>query len=365
MSIEFVRIFGLLRAALSNSPLRLGAFATMSDEDWDSIFHISMRHDVTALVCDGILQLPQQLHPARQIMLQFIAEQEKTRSRYIKMQHALAKLLHFFNQHHISTMLLKGISLSALYPIPSHRKFLDIDIYQMGDYQQADELLQQHFKIAVHEDAHHHTKYNFDGITIENHFDFLNCHDHRSNRRYEVILKEQVSHDLRQVKLGEESLLLPSPTFNALFLMRHTTGHFAAGQISLRYLCDWYLFLQKQGKYVDWSYVTSVYQQYNMHQFVATLQGILEDYFSLPSYPNLPHSKDSKLQERVLNDILNGEFAEPEHPQENLGRLFWKIRRFQSNNWKHAITYSDSRASVFFTSLFAHLQKPRSIIHKM
>jgi len=88
-------------------------------------------------------------------------------------------------------MLLKGLACGVDWPRPEHRPYGDIDIYLFGKQKEADEALRQAqgpgFKVDT--SHHHHTVFQWQGFTVENHYDFLNVHHHKSNVELEAILK--------------------------------------------------------------------------------------------------------------------------------------------------------------------------------
>ena len=77
---------------------------------------------------------------------------------------------------------------------------------------------------------------------MENHYDFIEVHHHRSSPALEAILKAQGQDDTYFVELNGERVYVPSPNLHALFLLRHMMEHFASTDITLRQLLDW-LFL--------------------------------------------------------------------------------------------------------------------------
>lgn len=335
--------------------------STLNADDWNRIFRFGIRHNISALLCDGI-EHKGDCRIDKKSLLRFGSERMRIAQQSQHMQKAIVALLSFFNGQGIRTMILKGGYLASCYPVPSHRSFADIDIYQFGDFRKADKQISSEFGIKICRDSHHHTKYSFNGVTIENHYDFVNVHTPRSNREYEHMLKSCLS-DIRHSKIGGESVCLPSATFEALFYMRHMSNHFATSRITLRDLCDWRMFLHRRSQDVDWQFVANQYQQYGMMPFVGALHGILEDHLALLPMPMLPRTGDAILQESVLNDILADDLDE--HKAENLSRIAWKISRRRSNRWKYSITYSDSWHSIQMSSIMAHLAKPRSIMHKV
>lgn len=69
---------------------------------------------------------------------------------------------------------------------------------------------------------------------------------------------------------------------------------------------------------------------------------------------------DPALKERVLNDILHGEFDEIQ-PKGLFRRLIFKYRRWRANAWKHHLCYKDSLWSAFWSGVWGHLLKPKGI----
>lgn len=345
-------MFALLRAGLWGQLPEEALFETVSFEEWKELFTLAGDNKVTALCCDGIERLPQQCRPPRGIWIPWVAERQKVEERYQHQLRVLGELENLFEPQGIRTLVLKGAAVGSYYPIPKHRQFDDLDLYHWGKWKEADALVSQQLGVKVSNDAYHHTKYDYLGVTIENHYTFVNCRNQRSDKDYERLLVAQ---------LGESY----NPTFEALFLMRHMSGHFASSRITVRNLTDWLMFVERYRDCVDWEKISDVFNHYVMTPFVGTVHAILEDELGLQPVPHLHRNPDEKLNHRVLCDILYGEFAEMQHSQENLGRVFWKLRRYRANRWKHQICYSDPWLSSFCRGIFAHMLKPRSIIHKM
>ena len=179
-----------------------------SELNLDIIYKISSLHNIAAIVwddiqcaiADGEISDEQQVSKAQKI--QFALATEQIERKYAQQKTVIVKLSRFFAEHGIKMMIIKGYGLSLNYPVPNHRPCSDIDIWlfeerseddgsikRFSAQQRADNLLREHFGIKIDEDKHHHTVFYFDGIMVENHYDFLNIHAHRSNRIIEKRLK--------------------------------------------------------------------------------------------------------------------------------------------------------------------------------
>ena len=69
---------------------------------------------------------------------------------------------------------------------------------------------------------------------------------------------------------------------------------------------------------------------------------------------------NSELKERVLDDVLSPKYGEPE-PRGFISRLLYKYRRWKGNAWKQEMCYLEGRFETFWTGVWNHLLKPRSI----
>lgn len=338
-------MFGLLRSALTGEPT-----AVPVSTDWQRLFQLLQQNHVAALASEAFSHLTQEQKPPRNVLIPWLSEREKASAWYRHQLGVQQEIEQLMLQHGIKTLALKGTTLAQLYPQPDLREFSDLDLYFYDRHSEADQLAAKHLGVQVSDDSHHHTKYDYRGLTIESHYDFLNIHTPPSNRRLEELLK-QLATDQRS-----------TATFELLFLLRHAAGHFAASRITLRDLVDWHLLSSAHRSDADWDVVARAVKDAGMEGFVGVLNAIAALRFGNEN--PLHRSEDTALIVRVEHDTVYG--STEEHREENLGRLLWKLRRYRANRWKHRLAYSHDPAWRLFTaSLTAHAAKPRSILHKM
>ena len=166
------------------------------------IYQITSAHGIAAVAWDYIQRkdadekLALDLQPlSKADQIRWMVTVEQVERKYEHQKSVIAKLAKFFAQHGIKMMILKGYGLSLNYPVPNHRQCSDIDIWLLeekcaedgsveryGVQQKADKLLHEHYNIPIDEGKHHHTVFYIDGVMVENHYDFLYIHAHRSNR---------------------------------------------------------------------------------------------------------------------------------------------------------------------------------------
>jgi len=284
---------------------------------------------------------------------------------YIETEHAakeavICKLAECFRKAEIPFMVVKGWAVSRWYPAAGRRSFCDVDFYNFGFQKEADCLVEAKLGVKVDEDIEHHTTFCLDGVHCENHYDFVNTQTHMDNVDFEQTLKREAEKDFEVVSMEGSDVRVPSAQFDALFLMRHTAMHFACEVVTLKYLCDWTLFVEKNGKAVDWQEVLQTYNHAGMKRFADAFTRLCVRHMGLDASCMPQLAEDKALENRIMQDILSGGFSEI-MPHGRMAILSWKIRRYHANGWKQNLVYSDNAIHAIWQSVKAHLKKPGSI----
>lgn len=331
-------VFRLVRGALEGTVPEVGQ---MDAHRWWRLFRLMQQNHVAAMTANTMaaLEVP------REVKIPWLAERDKAERWHRYQEEVQQEIVGIMKQHGIETLVLKGTHTAQYYPKPELREFGDLDLYFFDRHDEADKVAAEVLKVTVSNEAHHHSKYNYRGVTVESHYDFVNSHYPPSNSRYEVLLKE----------------LVPSPTFEVLFLLRHMAGHFAASRITLRDLVDWTLTCLALHDKVDWGMVEKTIHNFGMTAFVASLNNIATQRFGI-QMPTLSYDHPATLS-RIEKDIIYGSMDDCEG--DGISRMVWKMRRWEALKWKRKMVYNDSNFRLWFASLTAHAAKPRSITHKM
>lgn len=367
--------------------------------DWVALKALADSQGLTAVLLDGLdaLQEVQGSLPV-QLKLQWIGEVlQNYEQRYGQYKNAIGSLAGFYNQHGIRMMVLKGYACSLDWPKPEHRPCGDIDIWLFGQQKMADQKLVSSFRIQdqvsrssfkIDGSHHHHTVFEWQGFTVENHYDFVNVHAHKTGKEQEAIFKDlgDVRHtdstestenssnttqrsmakekvkgtNITNVLVNGESVYMPSANLHALFLIRHLANHFASMGITLRQVLDWAFFVEMHGEDVDWPWLEGLLEKYHLKDFYSCINAICvgDLGFDVKYFPSVQF--EPMLKDRVLDEILSPEFDE-ELPKDVIRRVIYKLRRWKGNAWKHELCYNDSLWSAFWNGVWNHLLKPSSI----
>lgn len=325
--------------------------------DWRAMMELAEKHGVLAIVLDAIDQFPQYRRPPFDILMNGISLLVFIEKIYDKHRKMIRFLSHFYHHYGIKMMVLKGYGLSMNYPKPNHRPMGDMDIFHFGQWREADACVHDRLGVKIDNSHHHHTVFVYQGVTVENHYDFLNVHSRKSNVEFEKVLKSLAAED-NAIKDDEiENVFYPSPNFNALFIVRHSAGNFCASGIILRQVLDWLLFVKRFHDKVDWDFVYRMYRKFNLVRYVNSLNAIGIQYLGFDAKWFPEYEKDERLVERIIKDMLEPEFKGKENGCLMTGVLV-KMRRWWLNRWKIKITASDSLCSVFLYSVYSKLLKP-------
>lgn len=329
--------------------------------DWDALMDLATRQGLSAIVLDGLDKLSEGQCPPKSLMLQWIGQVlQSYEYRYEQYRRTIAEMARFFNEHGLKMMVLKGYACGLNWPIPEHRPCGDIDIWLFGKSREADMLLEREKGIGVNRSEPHHTVFYWRDFMVEDHFDFIDVNHHQSHRALEKTFKKLGRDDTHSILLYGEKVNIPSPNLHALFLQRHSMLHFAFGEFSIRQLLDWAFFVKAHVKDIDWNWLLNVLEQHGMTPLFHLFNAIcVEDMgFDANLFPK--GEVDAALKERVLNEMLSPEFAETQ-PKGLIPRIAFKFRRFMANGWKHKLCYKESMWSAFWSGVWGHLLKPKSI----
>lgn len=349
--------------------VRLGigheSYALPKEIDWTAIKALADVHGLSAVVLDGLNRLPLSIlnsYGLSQLMrLEWIGEiLQNYEARYKAYGQAIGSLAGFYNQHGFRMMVLKGYACSLDWPNPEHRSCGDIDIWQFGEQQNADVCLMNEKGINVDMAQHHHTVFYWNGFMVENHFDFLNVHHHKSNMALETILKDLGSDSRYSTQINSEKIYLPSPNLHALFLLRHTMGHFAAEHVQLRQILDWAFLVKCHSKEIDWVWLEGILDKYGMMPMYQIMNAICVEDLGFDVVTFQSYKVDNQQKMRVLKEILEPEFGFG-LPSGLRERTIFKIRRWYGSTWKHKLCYKESTWSAFWSGVKSHLLKPSSI----
>lgn len=357
-------ILALLRASLHEHEPELDVFCQATVNDWKQCYRLSARHGVMALAWDSVMKLPKDLQPSRPVKLLWASAVEAYEQKYSRYCSMVDEISRFYAAHGISTVQLKGVGFSTLYPIPNHREGGDIDIYtysadlsQMSNKEanlQANRLVRE---IGVKVDTNHsvkHSNFYYKGIPFENHRTLLDVKWYSIAPQIEQILHSIMSPEPVKLEVGD--VMVPSAAFNSLFIVFHALQHLGAG-LSLHHLCDWTIILRRYGLQIP-----EAIKDKKLLNGIAALTRLCNQYLGT----NQPVEGGEALAEEMMDEILQPKFAKKLPTRNKIGILVYKYRRmrhvYRLQNqvlyepivhriWRAITTKIRTRTSIFVENL--------------
>lgn len=351
------RLFALLRLALWHGDEDVSVFDGMTEREWSDVYELSVRQGVMAVAFDGMRMLPQALQADFDNRIQWGYNADHAMKMYRRQLSVAEDVCRVFSEHGLRMMIMKGLSIAQYYPVPAHRQFGDIDIYLMGDYEKGNEIVAAH-GTEIRYDFFVHSEFRIRGINIENHKTFVNAEVNRTGAYVQREL-ERLADGIRPLK-SVSGAYFPSPEFNALYLTRHATWHYAREGIKMRDLCDWAVFLHNELPNMDVGEVMRMLRESGLERYASIVTGICRKYLGLGS--SLPFSEDyPELVERVKDDIMT--FENPDkHRDISFIRAFRdKICNRIERKWCYDLVVPDSFYGNILYSIGNYLSKPAKI----
>lgn len=305
----------LIKLSVNRSALDITYF-NFENIDWDVQYKSACRQGVSAMIPDAIESIPAEVRPERTLLLKWVGQTMVMERMYAKHKELIAALAGLYKEHNIRMLLLKGYGCSLCYPKPEHRPTGDIDIYLFGRQEDADQIIEKELGATVHREYHKHSTFDFNGVEIENHTMFIDDVSHKSNIRFEQILMRALK-EYPCIGSPLDNVLLPSPTFNALFLLRHTGEHFASNEITLRHILDCELFFRRYHSDIDWDFVFNVYESERMKAFFNGIATVCVEYIGIApecfASDDRHHTyiTDLPLAEHILSDVFAKKERQP------------------------------------------------------
>ena len=324
--------------------------------DYEELFEISKNLGVVNIVCDGVQKMLLSDSNIKDEIGKVMNESlwykwigygltaEKKSVAYLK---TISEIASFFNDFGYHFYLLKGYGISLYYPIPSHRSIGDIDFYLEKEnitdvHESADYLFQKNKKVPVNKSRmEHHSHFVYHGFTIEHHYQFTNTYKkQKRDKEIDTFFKSLIEKDPRKIVLNGIAFRLPSPTFNAIFLMWHMAIHFCESQLSVKQLCDWAMFVKSEKENVNWIYVEKVYKKYGLEKFANVVNNINRRHFNV-SIPQIGEETYGNVEEKVIEDVFCKSDRESLPLRIlNYPRKAWKYSLLNKSHWSYALLES-------------------------
>lgn len=297
-------LLALLRSALHQSEVETTYFSKATENDWIKCFRQAVHQGVAALAFGGIERLPLEYSPPLNVKLSWALVEQEQVEQYKKQCKALSELTQIFARHSIGVVVLKGVGLSRLYPVPARRESGDIDIYtystdrsKMSDEEAnilADDIIVKYGAAIGNSPSDIHSKFSFNDITFENHKMFIDEAECQTIVKSEEWLKKHINAYNVELLDGNLKIDVPSLEFDTVFIPLHAAHHYGCG-LSLKHLCDWTLLIKNTNFDFKNSFIDKYYER-----TTRILTQLCDELFNL----NVSNIKGDRFANTMLKEIL-------------------------------------------------------------
>lgn len=342
----------LLNASLVKRPLNEGRLIEATEDDWQRCFELALGQLVLAMTFPAMTALPKELRPSFVLWSKWMAYAQSVAEQSQHKRQVVEKIGGWLAEEGLTTTIVKGFSLAALYPTPNLREFGDVDIFSGKDYEAVNACFRKH-GIEVGKPDGHHARLTVDGVAVEHHHSFGNSRVRQGDAySIEEVLQRLAISDPRPTALP--GICFPCSALTALYTGWHAYKHFMHEKIELRHVIDWALALrqltQEEAEEVGRVKGTSPWGR-----FTDTMTAIALRWFALPQewFPVREVAASShispELEERVWDDIITAPHIAPGGTA--LRRRIMIGQRLMKNRWKFK-EYADVSAERFLLEEF-------------
>lgn len=349
----------LINATLCKRPLNEKALAGVTESNWQRCFDLALQQNVLAMTFPAMSSLPKELRPSFTLWSKWMAYAQSIAEQSQFKRQVVEKMGSWLAEDGLSTTILKGFSLSALYPNPNLREYSDIDIFSGESYDAVNACFAK-YGVKVDSVDGHHAYLRVDGISVEHHFAFTNTKVKDGLAGPEEALQRLVI--TKQQPTSIPGISFPNPVFTALFVGWHAYEHFLGEKIELRHVIDWVLALRRLSDQ-ETEMLNEIKSNARWGVFCDTLTAIAVHRLDLPqSWFPKEEIVSSEQEQRVWNDIINAHHT-AKSKNSNLRRIYI-AKRMLKNSWKFK-EYSDiSAAQLLVKETVTHFKtiklKPES-----
>ena len=348
--------FNALQHAITGKPLARELFVALTIDEWGALYKLSRNQGVLALVFDALKDVSAEMPPQMRIQWAFGTMQVEERSD--KQWYLANELCREYGKSGIRTVVLKGFALSCYYPNPKHRECGDFDCFLLGDFEQGDRVAEE-LGATVRFDDYKHSHINYKGLMIENHKFCTAIRGPKLNKEFEKFLQQLLIDDSFGIKpLNDSSIYIPSPTFSALFLIKHTMVHFLYEGIKIRHLLDWACLLKGEGESIDWEVVNHWCKRLHLDKFVEMMNATVNQYIGL-ALPCMGESFNYSNVDRFVRSVLYDDTAVYNTTHASIWHQRYAIvKNMMSSRWKFSKVYNKSlMLELFKSSWYAMFDK--------
>jgi len=311
----------------------------MSNWKWNQLLVMAGEHGVDAIVMDGLRPFIQNgsLRLKKDLLEKWNARVVAIENSNHEMNDVLSEIFKVFSHQQLRPILMKGLGMALLYPVPEHRTCRNIDIFftYVPQADKADEWARANGK-KTDEGDKRKLSYYWRDKRIENHRYMQVLMNRRLNKQLQRIVNGEIRCcDSSYIEINGVRVEVLPPTMNLLLLLIDISRKVTDDGLDLKQIVDLGLFLRRMGDRVDFVkfqlWIESL-KMVRMAQVIGILLIKMFD-FEKDEIPFVHHENDTAAK-TLLKEVMYGGRIFHFKPIENGGTLrkethsvFFHLRR--------------------------------------
>lgn len=232
-------LLALLRSALNE---HCGE-AFPESPDWETVVRSAKKHAVLPLLYDVLAErddLPEDLKKT------VVSESRKTVLQSYRLLFLSRAVVGLLEEIRLPALVLKGVCVSGLYPVPELRKSGDVDLLLLQPERIGDacrRLEEAGFTVLPEQHSSHHVGMRSpDHIEVELHTMLAEPFEEKRLNRYISGIAARCGEGVRTEEVMGVRLPRLGDAYQAYSLLLHMLHHFLRSGFGLKLLCDWAVF---------------------------------------------------------------------------------------------------------------------------
>lgn len=335
-------LLSLTRAALWDTEPHIDA--PLDATVWKEVYHQARKQTVQGIVYDAVCRLPEALLPPDDLLAMWMEEVGFIEAKHHRHLRALAWVTsRMENESPLRPIVLKGLPIANLYPIPSHRVSGDIDLFY-GSLAKVEEANRQveSWGIPVIHGKFGESSYMTGDVPIEHHGLLVHSHVPWRKQRLREWLERRLTEAEATLEQDVEHIPVRvlSPALDLLQLSSHALKHALNEGIGLRQLCDIVLFVTHRRESLPPERIRPLLKRFGLLRWTdlclsygLTHLGVRQEQlpYSVHAAPQLV----AAMHDEVLQSGNFGFLDERYHAQGEEPRQKATARRIMRNVWRY------------------------------
>ncbi len=190
------------------------------------------------------------------------------------------QILQTLRENDIRGIILKGQSAAFHYPDPSQRVLGDIDLLvEIPELDRVSNFLRED-DYEEYKDGDLHRSFQKGVTVVEVHKKPITL-DFNENPNIEESVRAFFT-DIFDKRIDVNGTPVPSYSHQAIILLMHKLTHFLSGELGLRQLCDWAVFVKEQLNETLWATLSPLLDEFGIKTFTLVVTKVCIDYLGLP-----------------------------------------------------------------------------------